>query len=188
MRNPDLDHQPRDLTPSEAAGMLLAVREHITAHGESWVSDDEILAATGASAAEAHEIKDALLEQVALDEAAWLREAASLKNEPLPPPNELVLDDAGRVELALEVLRFVQQYPGSASSNGERRWYADCFRQFVLELRHRHADVATAEFAAAIDLPLATLEDWQRGGRRGVGVSAHEQLRRASRKVRARRA
>lgn len=170
--------------------MLLAVREHMAAHGESWVSDDEILAATGASAAEAHEIKDALLEQVALDEAAWLREAASLKNEPLPPPNELELelDDVRRVELALEVLRFVQQYPGSASSNGERRWYADCFRQFVLELRRRHADVATAEFAAAIDLPVATLEDWQRGGRRGVGVSAHEQLRRASRKVRARRA
>jgi hypothetical protein len=54
----------------------------------------------------------------------------------------------------------------------------------VLELRRRYLDVTTAEFAATIDLPLDTAEDWLRGGHRGVDTIARAKVQRVRRGVR----
>lgn len=76
--------------------------------------------------------------------------------------------------LAVETIRFIARNPGCAQVSGTRERYTDDFRQFVLELGWRYPDVTMAEFAASIDLPQGTVEDWLRGGRRDVDTTARE--------------
>lgn len=96
-----------------------------------------------------------------------------MANRQTPPPNVTGLDhSADLLGLAVEMIRFIQRNPGCAES-GTRERYTDSFRRFVLELRWRYCDVMMAEFAATIDVPLETVEDWLRGGRRGVDASTH---------------
>ncbi len=73
--------------------------------------------------------------------------------------------------LALEMLRFITRNPGCAQVSGTRERYTDGFRRFVLELGWRYSEVTLAEFAATTDLPLDTVGDWLRGGRRDVDTS-----------------
>lgn len=174
MPNPDLPEIP----PLVTASVLLAARHFALASGISWPGIDDILAATGASPEVAHEIEDALLDQLA---ALGVLEEAS--RTPLPPTG--VEQRTELAELAVETIRFLKRHLGCAQS-GARERYADCFRQFVLELRRRHPDVAMAEFAAAIDLPQGTMEDWLRGGRHGVDASTRAKYQRAARGARAR--
>lgn len=175
MPHPDLD---LDIPPLLTASVLLAARQFALASGISWPGIEDILAATGASPEEAHEIEDALLDQLAA--------LAVMAKRQTRPPDLAGLDhSADLTGLAVETIRFLKRNPGCAQS-GAREWYADCFQQFVLELRWRHADVATAEFAAAIDLPLDTLEDWLCGGHRNVHAPARATSPRATRGVRAR--
>lgn len=175
MPHPDLD---LDIPPLLTASVLLAARQFALASGISWPGIEDILAATGASPEEAHEIEDALLDQLA---------ALAVMAKRQPPPPDLAGSDhsADLTELAIETVRFLKRHPGCAQS-GTREWYADCFQQFVLELRRRYFDVTTAEFAAAIDLPLDTLEDWLCGGHRDVHAPARATSPRATRGVRAR--
>jgi hypothetical protein len=162
--HPDLD---LEIPPVVTASVLLAARQFALASGISWPSSEDILVATGVSAEEAHAIEDALLDQ--------LSALAVMANTQAPPPDLASgAHSAERLELTVEVIRFIAQNPGCAQSDPRER-YADCFRRFVLELRERHPDVAAVEFAAAIDLPLGTLEDWLRGGRRDVDTTAHAQ-------------
>jgi hypothetical protein len=158
--HPDLD---LEIPPVVTASVLLAARQFALASGISWPSSENILAATGASPKEAHAIENALLDQlVAL---------AVMVNRQTPLPDMTGLDhSADLLGLAVEMVRFIQRNPGCAES-GTRERYADGFRGFVLQLRRRYCHVTTAEFAAAIDLPLETVEDWLRGGRRGVDAS-----------------
>jgi hypothetical protein len=89
-----------------------------------------------------------------------------------PAPNVAGLDHgADLLGLTVEMIRFITRNPGCAQVSGTRERYTDGFRQFVLELGWRYSDVTIAEFAAAIDLPLDTVEDWLRGGRRDVDTS-----------------
>jgi hypothetical protein len=174
---PDLD---LDIPPLVTASVLLAARQFALASGISWPGIEDILAATGASPEEAHEIEDALLDQLAA--------LAVMAKTQTPPPDLVGLDhsaDLTELELAVEMVRFIKQNPGCAQSGTHER-YTDCFRRFVLELRRRYFDVTTAEFAATIDLPLDTVEDWLRGGRRGVDVSTRAKDQRATRGARAR--
>lgn len=174
MPHPDLD---LDIPPVVTASVLLAARELALASGISWPSSEDILAATGVSAEEAHEIEDALLDQLAAL-------ALMAQGQTLPP------DVAGRDHgpdlggLTVEMIRFIARNPGCAEVSGTRERYTDGFRQFVLELRERHADVPMIEFAAAIDLPLDTVEDWLRGGRRDVDTTARAKVPRVTRGVR----
>jgi hypothetical protein len=167
-----------DIPPVVTASVLLAARQFALASGISWPASEDILAATGVSAEEAHEIEDALLDQLAA--------LAVMVNRQTPPP-DLAGEDhsADLLGLAIEMLRFIQHNPGCAQSDPHER-YTDRFRQFVLELRRRYAEVTTAEFAASTDLPLGTVEDWLRGGRRGVDASTRVTYPRATRGVRAR--
>jgi plasmid stabilization system protein ParE len=173
--HPDLD---LDIPPLLTASVLLAARQFALASGISWPGIEDILAATGASPEEAHEIEDALLDQLAA--------LAVMVNRQTPPP-DLAGEDhsADLIGLAVEMVRFIKRNPGCAQSGTHER-YTDCFRRFVLELRWRYCDVMMAEFAAAIDVPQGTVEDWLRGGRRGVDASTRATYQRATRGARAR--
>lgn len=175
MPHPDLD---LDIPPLLTASVLSVARHFALASGISWPGIEDILAATGVSPEEAHAIEDALLDQLAA--------LAVMAKRQTPPPDLAGLDpSADLTGLAIEMVRFLKRNPGCAQS-GTREWYADCFRQFVLELRGRYFDVTTAEFAAAIDLPLDTVEDWLCGGHRNVHAPARAAYPRATRGARAR--
>jgi len=139
--------------PLVTAGVLLAARSLSAPHGVPQPSVREILRLTGATRSRAYEIKDAL--EAVLPTLA--RPPGRPRVEPAPGPAN-VSEFAG---LGVEMIQFMKRNPGCVQS-GARDHYADGYRRFVLELRERHADVAAPEFAAAIDLPLGTLEDWLR--------------------------
>ena len=101
------------------------------------------------------------------------------------PPDLAGLDHSSDLTgLAFEMVRFIKRNPGCAQVSGTRARYTDGFRQFVLELRRRYLDVTMIEFAATIDLPLDTVEDWLRGGRHDVDTIAHAKVQRVRRGVR----
>lgn len=141
------------MPPLVTAGVLLAARSLSAPHGVPQPSVGEILRLTGATRSRAYEIKDAL--EAMLPTLA--RPPGRPRVEPVPGPTN-VPEFAG---LGVEMIQFMKRNPGCVQS-GARDSYADGYRRFVLELRERHADVAAPEFAAAIDLPLGTLEDWMR--------------------------
>ena len=140
---------------------MLAARSLSEPYGASQPSVAEILRLTGATRSRAYEIKDAL--------EALLPQLARPPGRPRVERATDSADAPGLVGIAVETIRFIKQHPGCVQG-GARARYADCFRRFVLELCERHADVAAAEFAAAIDLPLGTLEDWLRSPRPGAGT------------------
>ena len=47
--------------------------------------------------------------------------------------------------------------------------HAAVYRQFVIELRARYADVTASRFAEALNLPVSTLDAWMRS-RHGVAA------------------
>ncbi len=51
-------------------------------------------------------------------------------------------------------------HPGCVHGGPERNRYSDKYRRFVLDLRTRHGEIPLSAFAAAIHVPLGTLEDW----------------------------
>lgn len=175
MPHPDLD---LEIPPVVTASVLLAARRVALASGISWPGIEDLLAATGAaSPEEAHAIEDALFDQLAAL-------AVMAKRQP-PAPDVAGLDhSADLTGLGVEMIRFIARNPGCAQVSGTRERYTDCFRQFVLELAWRYPDVTMAEFAAAIDLPLDTVEDWLRGGRRDVDTTARAKYPRVTRSVR----
>lgn len=188
MPRPDLD---LNIPPLLTASVLLAARQFALASGISWPGTEDILAATGVSPEEAHQIEDTILDQLAA--------LAVMANRLSPPPDcaswdhgadlTVLADEELRAveqqHIAVEVLRFLKHNPGCAQS-GTRERYTDSFRRFVLELRWRYAGVTTAEFAVAIDVPLDTVEDWLCGGRRRVDASTLAKYPRATRGARAR--
>jgi hypothetical protein len=145
------------------AGLMLSSRGRAVPRGLVQPSVDEILAATNATRSRAYEVKaqiDALLQTLA-------RPPGRPRVERPPAPAM----DPSLVGLLAEVFDYVVQHPGCVQG-GQRVRYSDEYRQFVLELRERHADVAAAAFAAAIRLPLGTLEDWLRCARPATVAAA----------------
>jgi hypothetical protein len=144
---------PDALTSHEKAGVLLAARRATVSRGLWWPSVDEILAATGASAALAHEVEEAVL--------AWL------------PTLEAEL----AAVITNKALRFVLGHPGCVQLTDSGARYSARYRRFVIALRKQYADVSTAKFAEAIRLPLDTLEDLLAGTRAHVARSIDEDVR-----------
>jgi hypothetical protein len=139
--------------PLVTAGVLLAARSLSAPHGVPQPSVGEILRLTGATRSRAYEIKDAL--EAVLPTLA--RPPGRPRVEPAPGPANV----PELLGIAVEMILFMKRNPGCVQS-GARDHYADGYRRFVLELRERHADVPATEFAAAIAIPLGTLEDWMR--------------------------
>jgi hypothetical protein len=145
------------------AGVLLAARQIATSRGLPWSSVDEIIAATNADRASAHEFADALIARL----AAFTPPPSPPRGEPAPAPAPApdATRDSQLVAIARAGIRFVVRHPHCARNS-------DRYRRFVLELRKRYADVTTSEFADAIMLPIGTLEDWMRGPRLATAASA----------------
>ena len=139
--------------PLVTAGVLLAARSLSAPHGVPQPSVGEILRRTGATRSRAYEIKDAL--------EAMPPTLARGPGRPRAAPAPGPANEPEFVGLGVEMIQFMKRNPGCVQS-GVRDHYAAGYRRFVLELRERHAGVAATEFAAAIDLPLGTLEDWLR--------------------------
>ena len=121
-------------------------------HGLAQSRVTQILEATGASRSRAYEIRDAIVAFLPTLE----RPSGRPRVEPkLAPPSALV-------ELSALAFDFVMQHPGCVQRGDGRARYSEIYRRFVIEQRERHADVMLSDFAAAIRVPLGTLEDWMR--------------------------
>jgi hypothetical protein len=147
-------------TPDQTAGLLLAARRFAEEYGLPRSSVEQILAATGASRESAFEIEAALV--AAVEELAQSMDPCDRAPE---------VDDRGRVNaLTHEALCYVMQNPACTRRTSRGR-HAASYRQFVIELRARYADVAGSAFADAVHVPVSTLEAWMRS-RRGVAAWA----------------
>lgn len=123
----------------------------------------QLLDATGVSRSRAYELKDALLRLLPSIERPVGRPKAE------PPP---ALKTCG---LAETVLSFIMQHPGCVYGGGRRQRYSDPFRHFILELCEQHPDVALESFAAVVQVPLGTIKDWLRGGRKNTDAPSTSQ-------------
>lgn len=149
MSNPEANSA---MTSTVTAGLLLAARAREVAHELPFSSVDRILAATGASRSRAYEIKqelEALLPE--LERPPGRPRAAAAPTSP-----------DRHAALTYEALCFLMQHPGCLAAGEVRARYSAVYRHFVLALREQHADIAAADFARAIAIPLGTLEDWLR--------------------------
>jgi len=139
------------------AGLVLAARSLAAAIASelSMPTTAQIVAATGATRSRAYELRDAIMNLLPTLVRAPGRPKA--QREPAA--------DSTLAQLRGEVLRFVMQHPGCVHEQPRRSRYAERFRLFVLELRERHTDLPLTDFAAAVLVPVGTLEDWLRPGR-----------------------
>ena len=134
------------------AGALLAVRREASQHGLAMPSVEQIVDAMGASRSRVYEIRNEVVAFLPTLE----RPPGRPRVEPqLAPPSALV-------ELSALAFDFVMQHPGCVQRGGDRARYSEIYRRFVIELRERHADVMLSDVAAAIRVPIGTLEDWMR--------------------------
>lgn len=144
-------HPPLQPTPDQAAGLLLVARRWKEAYGLPRSSVEQILAATGASRESALEI-----------EAALIAALEALEQAMSPGDRAPEVDDRGRINaLTHEALCFVMQNPACTRRTARGRHPA-IYRQFVIELRARYADVSASAFADAVHVPVSTLDAWMR--------------------------
>ena len=145
-------------TPDQTAGLLLAARRFAEEYGLPRSSVEQILAATGASRESALEIEAALV--AAVEELAQSMSPCDRAPE---------VDDRGRIDALIhEALCYVMQNPACTRRTARGR-HAAAYRQFVIELRARYADVSAPAFAYAVHVPVSTLDAWMRS-RRGVAA------------------
>jgi len=119
----------------------------------------QVLEATGASRSRAYELRDRL--------QAALPTLVGPVGRPAAPESTPAPDQRARVSRA--VLDFVMAHPGCVYAGEARHCYADVFRHRMLELREQYGDLELSAFAEAIAVPLGTIEDWLRAGRRHNG-------------------
>jgi len=148
------DREPA-VAPQAAAGVLLAARTLGEGLGLDLPGVSAIVEAAGVSRSRAYEVRNELLARL----PSLVRSRGRPRAEPKAASPEFAH------ELRGEVLRFVMEHPGCVHARARRRRYAGPFRRFVLELHERHAELPLPAFAAAVSLPLGTLEDWLRPGR-----------------------
>jgi plasmid maintenance system antidote protein VapI len=153
-----ISHPPLQPTPDQTAGLLLVARRFAEEYGLPRSSIEQILAATGASRESALEI------EAALGAALEALEQSMSRGDRAPK-----VDDRGRIgALIHEALCFVMQNPTCTRRTARGR-HAAVYRQFVIELRARYADVSASGFAEALNLPVSTLDAWMRS-RHGVAA------------------
>ena len=153
----DLHDREPAVAPLAAAGVLLAARTLGADLGLRMPTVAGILQATGGTRSRAYEVSSELVE--------LLPSLIRPRGRPLAAAEDAPLPDTLRA-LCAETLRFVMAHPGCVIAGPQRTTYADTFRRFVLELREHHPDVPSPSFAEAIGVPLGTVEDWLRSGRR----------------------
>lgn len=143
-------------TPDQTAGLLLVARRFAQEYGLPQSSVEQILAATGGSREAALAIEATLV--AALEELAQSMSPCERAPE---------VDDRDRINaLTHEALCYVMQHPACTRRTARGR-HAAVYRQFVIELRARYANVSASAFADAVRVPVSTLDAWMRS-RRGV--------------------
>lgn len=136
------------VAPALVAALLLAANPFLVALGLPHPTAADGLDATGAGKSRAYELCAQLL--------AMLPRLLRPPGRPTAPPR--APSDTGAV--TLEAYAFLRAHPGASISNATRYTYSDGFRQFILDLAERHADLDRGLFAAAVGVPLDTLKDW----------------------------
>lgn len=131
---------------------MLAVRNQALQRGLMMSSVEQIVSAMGTSRSRAYEIKDTVVAFL----PTLARPPGRPRIEPAPAP------PGPHAALTLEALCFLMRHPGCLQVGEERARYSDHYRRFVIELRERHAEVVSSDFAEAIQLPLGTLQSWMR--------------------------
>ena len=150
-----LTNSTPDVSPLAIAGLLLCARAHSQRLGLSHPSVSEVLQATSASRSRAFEIRRTTEEIL-----------PRLTRSRGRPPREKTTSPIDDADLSQKILAFVMDHPGCVSGGGERRHYADIFRCRVLELREDYPSLDLQTFAKAVCVPVGTLEDWLRPGRK----------------------
>ena len=139
------------VSPLLVTALLLAAREHLERLGLPHPSGTQILGATGATRSRAYELRDALL-----------RSLPALLRPPGRPVTPAAAPTNDTAAVSQQVLGFLMAHPGAVCGTAERRRYSDGFRHLALSLRHEHADLDYAAFAAAVHVPAPTLAEWLR--------------------------
>ena len=155
---PRLSPRGPDVSPSLAAGLVLASFHLLDAHDLPHPTASAAIRAVGCSPSRAYEVK-----------ADLLRALPDLVRSPGRPAKLPAAPPAGHTEtVTREVARYVMDHPGCVHGGQQRRRYSDGFRVFVLDLCAAHRELELPAFAEAALLPLGTLKDWLRGGREAV--------------------
>lgn len=155
------------LLPAVCAALLLTARVSLRDHGLPCPEARAILEATGAGRTRAYEL--------AAELRAWLpsleRPVGRPRNQP-DDTDQLAASETASVQDAM--LAYVIANPGCISGNKRNR-YTEPARHFVRELRERHRTMPLGRFAAAVHVPLKTLQQWIREAKRSdPGVSSVE--------------
>jgi hypothetical protein len=134
--------------PVVVAALLLAANMRLADLGLPHPTAAQVLDATGAGRTQAYDLAKRIL--------AILPTLLRPPGRPPAPPSPPV--DTGAI--SLEALAFLRAHPGAAITAGTRHTYSDGFRNFILDLAARHADLDRACFAEAVGVPVDTLKDW----------------------------
>jgi len=142
------------------AALLLAARSHLSRLDLPRPTAGQILEATGATRSRAYELKEELDNLLPGLERPVGR-------PPAAPPEPV---DSG--DITRQVLDYVIKHPGCVHGRTRRQRYSDHFRCFILERCEQNRTVPLQAFASASRVPLGTLKDWLRGGRKHVEAPA----------------
>ena len=155
---PSLSPDGPAVPSSLAAGLLICSIPLFASYGLAHPTARAAIKATGAGRSRAYEVKAAI-------EAAL----PALVRPPGRPTAAAPVPPSGETEgITRELARYLMDHPGCVHGSPRRHRYSDGLHHFVLELWERHTDLDLACFAAATLIPLGTLKDWVRGGRKAV--------------------
>jgi hypothetical protein len=136
------------LSPILAAGLLLAALPQLARFGFPAPSATAVIDATGAGRTRGYAVRAAL--------NAILPTLQARPGRPLE--DRVAPTDTGAITRA--TLDYLIAHPGAVTELGSRREYSDGFRAHVLEQLASHPERDRAEFAQAVRVPRATLDDW----------------------------
>lgn len=144
----------RNLSPLLQAALLLAARGPQARYDLAPPTAKSIFEATGAGRTRAYEVATQLMELLPSLERPVGRPRKESANSDGPVAGQTPLPQD-------EVLDYVMANPGCVSGNKRNR-YTPPFRCFILELRERYPSMPVEQFAAAVRVPIKTLQSWVR--------------------------
>ena len=150
---PHLTEESTSVSRFVIAGLLLAATEYLRQFSLPHPTGKEIIRVIGISRSQGYEHRQRILTVLPSLDRSVGRSSAPSTSSPR---------DTGAI--TRELVDFVYARPGCVASRGDKKWYSDGFRAFVLELRSRHLDLDLLSFSKAVAIPLGTIEDWLRCG------------------------
>jgi hypothetical protein len=145
-----------EVCPSVLAALLILARSVCKKHNLPAPDVEQILGATSACRSAAYASAGALTELL----PTVVRPRG---RPPKPEPTQgSGATSAKAAELTGRVLGYVMRHPGCVHHDRVRQQYSDGFRHFILEQRVLWESLALPDFAAAVKVPLGTMNDWLR--------------------------